>query len=414
MSQTTARISEAAGEPVPSIAGVAAAPVTRRAPAGAGFAPVAWARANLFNSWLSSAVTVLLLYLIAKWVLGFVSWGLVHAVWSVPETASGALDPTPCIEAKGTGACWAMIGDKYRFTLFGRYPYEEQWRPAIVVLLFLGLYAVSAMRRFWRKELLLIWVVTLTAIAVLMWGGSIGWDGFTVLWALHVPGLAIPTGLTYVPQDSWGGLPITLILSTFGLALGFPLAVFVALGRRSKELPAVRMLCVVYVELIRGVPLITVLFMASVMFPLFLPDGVNVDKLLRAQMAFILFAAAYLAEVIRGGLQALPKGQYEAADALGLSYWKKTGLIVLPQALRLVIPPLVNTFIGFFKDTSLVLIIGIFDVLLSGKIAITEPIWQAYSTEMYIFLAVIYFSFCFVMARYSRGLEQEFSRTVRR
>ena len=174
------------------------------------------------------------------------------------------------------------------------------------------------------------------------------------------------------------------------------------------------MLCVVYVELIRGVPLITVLFMASVMFPLFLPDGVNVDKLLRAQVAFILFAAAYLAEVVRGGLQSLPKGQYEAADALGLSYWKKTGLIVLPQALRLVIPPLVNTFIGFFKDTSLVLIIGIFDMLLSGKIAITEPIWQAYSTEMYIFLGAIYFCFCFVMARYSRGLEQEFSRTVRR
>ena len=394
MSQTTARVSEAAGEPVPSIAGVATAPIVRRAPAGAGFAPVAWARANLFNSWLSSAVTVLLAYLIVRWVLGFVNWGLIHAVWSVPATASGALDPTPCREAQGVGACWAMVGDKYRFTLFGYYPYEEQWRPAIVVLLFLGLFAVSAMRRFWRKELVLIWVAALTLIGVLMWGGILG--------------------LTYVPQERWGGLPITLILSTFGLALGFPLAVAVALGRRSTEMPAVRMLCVVYVELIRGVPLITVLFMASVMFPLFMPAGINPDKLLRAQVAFILFAAAYLAEIIRGGLQALPKGQYEAADALGLSYWKKTGLIVLPQALRLVIPPLVNTFIGFFKDTSLVLIIGIFDLVLSGKTAITDPIWQAYSTEMYIVLAAIYFAFCYVMARYSRGLEQEFSRTVRR
>ena len=394
MSQTSARVSEAAGEPVPSIAGVAAAPIARRAPAGAGFAPVAWARANLFNSWLSSAVTILLAYLIVRWVFGFVNWGLVHAVWSVPATASGALDPTACREAQGVGACWAMVGDKYRFTLFGYYPYEEQWRPAVVVLLFLGLFAVSAMRRFWRKELLLIWVAALTAIGVLMWGGVLG--------------------LTYVPQERWGGLPITLILSTFGLALGFPLAVAVALGRRSTQMPAVRMICVVYVELIRGVPLITVLFMASVMFPLFMPAGVNPDKLLRAQVAFILFAAAYLAEVVRGGLQALPKGQYEAADALGLSYWKKTGLIVLPQALRLVIPPLVNTFIGFFKDTSLVLIIGIFDLLLSGKTAITDPIWQAYSTEMYIVLAVIYFCFCFVMARYSRGLEQEFSRSVRR
>ena len=395
MSQSTARVSEAAGEPVPSIAGVVAAPtIARRAPAGAGFAPVAWARANLFNSWLSSAVTILLGYLIVRWAFGFVNWGLVHAVWSVPETASGALDPTACREAQGVGACWAMVGDKYRFTLFGYYPYEEQWRPAVVVLLFLGLFAVSAMRRFWRKELLLIWVAALTAIGVLMWGGLFG--------------------LTYVPQERWGGLPITLILSTFGLALGFPLAVAVALGRRSTQMPAVRMICVVYVELVRGVPLITVLFMASVMFPLFMPAGVNPDKLLRAQVAFILFAAAYLAEVVRGGLQALPKGQYEAADALGLSYWKKTGLIVLPQALRLVIPPLVNTFIGFFKDTSLVLIIGIFDLLLSGKTAITDPIWQAYSTEMYIVLAAVYFCFCFVMARYSRGLEQEFSRSVRR
>ena len=221
-------------------------------------------------------------------------------------------------------------------------------------------------------------------------------------------------GLTYVPQDQWGGLPLTLILATFGLALGFPLAVVVALGRRSTKLPAVKALCVLYVELIRGVPLITLLFMASVMFPLFLPDGINIDKLLRAQVAIILFAGAYLAEVVRGGLQALPKGQYEAADALGLSYWKKTGFIVLPQALRLVIPPLVNTFIGFFKDTSLVLIIGLFDLLSAGKVAISEPAWAAYSTEVYLALAAIYFVFCFTMARYSRGLETEFARARNR
>ena len=249
----------------------------------------------------------------------------------------------------------------------------------VVVALFLGLYAISAMRRFWRKELVLIWAATLTVIGLLMWGGVLG--------------------MTYVPQDNWGGLPLTLILSTFGLALGFPLAILVALGRRSTNMPAVRLICVVYVELIRGVPLITVLFMASVMFPLFMPEGFNPDKLLRAQIAFILFAAAY---------------QYEAADAMGMSYWKKTGLIVLPQALRLVIPPLVNTFIGFFKDTSLVIIIGLFDLLGAGKNAVNDPIWQAYSTEMYLFLGAIYFAFCFVMARYSRGLEQEFSRTVRR
>ena len=393
---TTARLSEAAGEPVPAIAGGSTAPAAaagRARPAMSRLGPVAWARTNLFNGWLSTAVTLALIYLLARWAVGFFDWAVLHAVWTVPQTPAGP-DASACRNAKGVGACWAMVGDKWRFILFGRYAYEEQWRPAIVVALFIGLYAVSAARRFWRKELVLVWIVTLAAIGVLMWGGVFG--------------------LEYVPQDSWGGLPITLILSTFGLALAFPLAVLVALGRRSTQLPAVRVLCVVYVELIRGVPLITLLFMASVMFPLFMPVGLNPDKLLRAQVAVILFAAAYLAEVVRGGLQALPKGQYEAADALGLSYWKKTGLIILPQALRLVIPPLVNTFIGFFKDTSLVLIIGIFDLLMAGKVAITDPVWQAYSTELYLVLAAIYFAFCYVMARYSRGLEPEFSRTARR
>ncbi len=393
MSETTARLSGAARDPVPAIAGIPAAPLERARPDVAGAGPVAWARANLFSGWVSTAVTLALIYLIARWAISFFDWGILNAVWTVPQTATGP-DSATCREMKGTGACWAVIGEKYRFILFGRYPYEEQWRPAIVIALFIGLYVVSAMRRFWRKELVLIWVATLTVIGVLMWGGVLG--------------------LEYVPQDSWGGLPITLILSTFGLAFAFPLAVLVALGRRSTQLPAVRMLCVVYIELIRGVPLITLLFMASVMFPLFMPAGLNPDKLLRAQVAIILFAAAYLAEVVRAGLQALPRGQYEAADALGLSYWKKTGLIILPQALRLVIPPLVNTFIGFFKDTSPVLIIGIFDLLTAGKVALTEPAWAGYSTEVYLVLAAIYFAFCFVMARYSRGLEQEFSQAVRR
>ncbi len=393
MSEVTARLTEAAGEPVPSIAGMPAAVPERGRPALAAVAPVAWARANLFSGWLSTAVTLALIYLIGRWAIGFFQWGVLNAVWSVPQGTTGP-DPAACQAARGTGACWAMVGDKYRFILFGRYPYDEQWRPAIVVALFIGLYAVSAMRRFWTRGLIGVWLATLTVIGVLMWGGILGME--------------------FVPQDSWGGLPITLILSTFGLAFAFPLAVVVALGRRSQNLPAVKAMCVVYVELIRGVPLITLLFMASVMFPLFMPPGLNPDKLLRAQVAFILFAAAYLAEVVRGGLQALPKGQYEAADALGLSYWKKTGLIVLPQALRLVIPPLVNTFIGFFKDTSLVLIIGIFDLLTAGKVAITDPAWQPYSSELYLLLAAIYFAFCFVMSRYSRGLEQEFSRTVRR
>lgn len=359
-----------------------------------GIGPVAWARANLFGSWLSTAVTLVMGYLILRAVFAVVEWGVINAIWSVPYGPTGIADTAVCQNAKGVGACWAVIADKYRLILFGRYPYEQQWRPAIVVVLFIGLFAVSGMRRFWRKELVLIWLATLIAVGVLMWGGVFG--------------------LEPVSEDSWGGLPITLILATFGLAFAFPLAVVVALGRRSTQLPAVKLLCVAYVELIRGVPLISVLFMASVMFPLFMPAGVNIDKLLRAQVAFILFAGAYLAEVVRGGLMALPKGQAEAADALGLSYWKKTAFIILPQALRLVIPPLVNTFIGFFKDTSLVLIIGLFDLLTMGKVALSDPPWQSFSTEVYIGLAVIYIAFCFAMSKYSRSLERDLNRSRQR
>jgi general L-amino acid transport system permease protein len=374
---------------------IAPAPQAEAAPRAAPIrttGPIAWARANLFASWWSTAVTLVLAYLIVRWTLGFVEWAFINAVWSVPmqgnQPQTGA-----CRDMKGVGACWAVIAEKHRFILFGTYPFEEHWRPALVCVLFVGLYIVSAMRRFWNWRLIPIWIGTLTAIGVLMWGGVFG--------------------LSYVPQERWGGLPITLILSTFGLAFAFPLAILVALGRRSK-LPAIKMLCILYVELIRGVPLISLLFMASVMFPLFLPEGMNIDKLLRAQIAITLFAGAYLAEVVRGGLQSLSRGQYEAADALGLSYWQKTGLIILPQALRTVIPPLVNTFIGFFKDTSLVLIIGIFDLLTAGKTAIVEPAWQGFGVEVYVTVGAIYLVFCFAMSKYSQGLESDLNRHRRR
>jgi len=349
--------------------------------------PVGWLRANLFSSWLSSAITLLLAYLILRALVAIVPWGLWNAVWWVPDSQT-----QECRALRGVGACWAVVTEKHRFILFGTFPFEEQWRPALAILIFIGLYVVSAMRRFWRKELIIIWIGALTVIGALMWGGVLG--------------------LSYVPQERWGGLAVTLILATFGLAFGFPLGVLVALGRRS-DLPAIKAMCVMYVELIRGVPLVSFLFMASVMFPLFLPDGINIDKLLRAQIAIILFAGAYLAEVVRGGLQALAKGQAEGADALGLSYWQKTGLIVLPQALRLVIPPLVNTFIGFFKDTSLVLIIGIFDLLTAAKTSIIEPAWQSFSLEVYIVVGIIYFAFCFAMSRYSHRLETELNRSAR-
>jgi general L-amino acid transport system permease protein len=356
--------------------------------------PIAWAKANLFNGVISSVVTIVLGAGILYALWGFVGWAFIRAIWSVPTTPSGALDPTTCRINHGIGACWAAIHDKWRFMLFGRYPYEDQWRAGLCVVLFVGLFYVSSNRRFWNKSLIYIWAGTLLVIGVLMWGGVLG--------------------LAYVPQDEWGGLPITLILSTFGLAFAFPLSVLVALGRRSTKLPAVKILCVTYVELIRGVPLIALLFMANVMLPLFLPEGVNFDKLVRAQVAIILFAAAYLAEVVRGGLAALPKGQAEAADALGLTYWQKTLKITLPQALRLVIPPLVNTFIGFFKDTSLVLTIGILDLLTASKTAMADPIWQGVSTEIYIVVAIIYGVCCYTMSSYSRSVERNLDRTRNR
>jgi len=353
-------------------------PRYRRPPGGP---IVGWLRANLFGSIPSTIVSLLLIALLAKAFVSLVQWGYWNAVFIVPGDQTAA-----CRSVRGLGACWAVIPEKYRFILFGTYPFDQQWRPALATLTFIALFFVSSRRSFWRKELVLVWAAALVVIGLLMWGG--------------VP------GLPFVSQDRWGGLPVTLILATFGLAFGFPLGIVVALGRRSR-LPAIRSLCVLYVELIRGVPLISLLFMASVMFPLFLPDGVNIDKLLRAQIAFVLFAGAYLAEVIRGGLQAVPRGQHDAADALGLSYWKKNGLIILPQAIRHVIPPLVNTFIAFFKDTSLVLIIGIFDLLTTAKTSIIDPAWQPFSVEVYLFVALIYFVFCFAMSRYSRHLEAQ-------
>jgi general L-amino acid transport system permease protein len=350
----------------------------RRPPGGR---VVHWLRANLFSSIPNAIITLLLIFVLGKAAVGLVQWGYLNAVWSVPGN-----DTSACRALRGLGACWAVIPEKYRFILFGTYPYDQQWRPAAAMLVFIALFAVSSRRSFWRAELVLVWIAALIGIGLLMWGGLFG--------------------MPFVSQDRWGGLPVTLILATFGLAFGFPLGILVALGRRSK-LPAIRSLCVLYVELIRGVPLISLLFMVSVMFPLFMPDGVNIDKLLRAQIAFILYAGAYLAEVVRGGLQAVPRGQYEAADALGLSYWQKNGLVVLPQAIRHVIPPLVNTFIAFFKDTSLVLIIGIFDLLTTAKTAIIDPAWQSFSVEVYVFVGLIYFAFCFAMSRYSRGLEAQ-------
>jgi len=336
-----------------------------------------WIRRNLFSSWPSALATLAILWLAWKLLPPFADWALLRAVWN-------AADPRAC-RAEGSGACWAFIGDKHRFILFGTYPFEQHWRPALATAILIGLWAFSAFRVFWKWWLALVWSGGLALIAWLMWGGIFG--------------------LPYVENERWGGLILTLILASFGAALAFPLSILLALGRRSR-LPVLRNLCVAYIELIRGVPLISVLFMASVMLPLFLPGGVSIDKLLRAQLALILFAAAYLAEVLRGGLQAIPHHQYEAAEALGLSYGQRTLHIILPQALRMSIPPLVNTFIGLFKDTSLVLIIGLFDLLTTVKVSLQEPAWSGFGVEAYLFVSAVYFAFCYAMSRYSQGLER--------
>jgi general L-amino acid transport system permease protein len=339
-------------------------------------------RERFFSSWRDGLVTLGIVLLLWKTVPPLVHWAFLDAVWQP--------DPKACREAHG--ACWGFVAEKYRFILFGTYPYEQHWRPAAAILILLALYVFSAIRKFWSWWLALPWLAGLACIGLLMWGG--------------VP------GLPYVENELWGGLILTLILATFGIAFAFPLSILLALGRRS-DMPAIQGLCVAYIELIRGVPLISVLFMASIMLPLFLPAGLSIDKLLRAQIALILFAAAYLAEVVRGGLQAIPKTQYEMADALGLSYFQKTLYVVLPQALRIAVPPLVNTFIGLFKDTSLVVIIGLFDLLATIKVSLNEPAWSGFGVEAYLFAALVYFVFCFAMSLYSRKLEQKTTYSLR-
>jgi general L-amino acid transport system permease protein len=286
-----------------------------------------------------------------------------------------------------------VVAEKYRLILFGRYPFEEQWRPLVATCALMAMLVASCTRAFWKPWLALAWVAVLALFFWLMLGGA---------------------GLSRVETDRWGGLPLTLLLSTLSIAMAFPLALLVALGRRS-NLPAIRTLCTLYVELIRGVPLISVLFMASFMFPLFMPQGVKIDVLLRVLAGITLFAAAYMAEVIRGGLQAIPKGQVEAAASLGLSYWQTQRKIVLPQALAMVVPGIMNNFIAIFKDTSLVTIVSLYELTGSLGLALnSDADWRPYKIEGYVFIALIYFAFCFAMSRYSLWVERQVNQSKQR
>ncbi len=347
---------------------------------------VVWLRANLFGGWKSTLTTLLLALAAVAWLPGIAQWGIFQAVFQ-PDIGG-------CQAARGTGACWGVVAEKYRLIILGRYPFDEQWRPALATLLLMGLLVVSCTRRFWRAWLAPLWIAALAGYFILMRGG---------LW-----------GLALVPTDLWGGLPLTIMLATLGIALAFPIAVLVALGRRS-TLPAIRSMCIVYVELVRGVPLISVLFMASFLFPLLMPMGKSPDVLLRVLVGITLFAAAYLAETVRGGLQAVPKGQIEAAATLGLTYWQTQRKIVLPQALAIVVPAVMNNFIAIFKDTSLVTIVSLYELTGALGLALNaDADWRPYKLEGYLFIAAIYFAFCFAMSRYSLWIEKQVGMSTTR
>ncbi|WP_032907682.1 MULTISPECIES: amino acid ABC transporter permease [Yersinia] len=340
---------------------------------------VFWAKKNLFSSWTNSLLTLLCLWLMWQLIPPLLNWTIFNANWL-------GTSRTDCTRE---GACWVFIHARFGQFMYGLYPIEQRWR--INTTLLIGLLTLIPL--FWRAmprrgRYLAVWMVAYPLLVWLMlYGGFLG--------------------LTRVETRQWGGLTLTLIIAAVGIAGALPLGILLALARRS-SMPVVRILSVVFIEFWRGVPLITVLFMSSVMLPLFMTEGTSIDKLIRALVGVVLFQSAYVAEVVRGGLQALPRGQTEAAESLGLGYWKTQGLVILPQALKMVIPGLVNTIIALFKDTSLVIIIGLFDLFSSVQQATVDPAWLGMSTEGYVFAAAVYWIFCFSMSRYSQHLEKRF------
>jgi general L-amino acid transport system permease protein len=346
---------------------------------------LAWFRHNLFSTWYNTLLTLLCLWLLWRVVPPLLQWGLLDADF----TGTSREDCT------SGGACWVFIKARLWQFMYGFYPVDQRWRVNLAFLILIVALIPLFLPRFGHKLRLAAGILAVYPIVAycLFYGGVFG--------------------LPVVETSRWGGLFLTLVIAGVGIVASLPLGILFALGRRS-EMPIVRAVCIAFIEVMRGVPLITVLFMASVMLPLFLPAGVNFDKLLRALVGVALFSAAYMAEVVRGGLQAIPKGQYEAAQALGLSYWKMMGLIVLPQALRIVIPGIVNTLIGLFKDTTLVLIIGLFDLLGIVQSSLTNASWIGFNTEGYVFAALCFWVFCFGMSRYSIYVERKLGAGRRR
>jgi general L-amino acid transport system permease protein len=346
---------------------------------------VGWLRKNLFSSTLNVALTIVCALLIIWIVPPLVKFLIIDAVWD----GSSRVDCLPRPDHPEIGACWAFVIDRINFFIYGFYPIDERWR----VNVFFALLAVGVVWMAWldapRRDLGVIYFFVLMPAAsfILLLG-----------WPL--------IGLSKVETTSWGGVLVTVVVASVGIVFSLPIGIMLALGRRSR-MPAVRLFSVIFIEFVRGVPLITVLFMASVMLPLFVPETWSPDKLLRALIGVSLFAAAYMAEVVRAGLQAIPKGQYEAAFAVGLSYWKTMRFVILPQALKITIPNIVNTTIGLFKDTTLVFIVGIFDFLMTVEASRVDPNWATPVTAPsgFVFAAIFYLIFCYGMSRYARFVE---------
>lgn len=352
-------------------------PSRRSAPPTEKIAVLRWMKENLFSSIPNAILTLLLAGALVAWLPGLIQWAFIDPVWY-------AVNPDVCRNADG--ACWAVVAEKHRPMLFGVYPYEEHWRLVIALVVYLGSFTITLFRRFWAWKILVpLWIFAVTTCAIMLWGGVFG--------------------LTPVDTSQWGGLPLTMVLFTGTVICGFPVAILLALGRRS-HLPLVKAVSVTIIESLRGVPLITILFVAVNVFPLFLPEGLEFDKLLRVMIGMAIFFACYQAEVIRGGLQAIPKGQYEAAEALGLTYWQMTRRIILPQALRICLPGIVNHIIAALKNTSFVLIIGLFDILTATTAVMQDPLWRRFYIEAYLFVAMVYFFFCFVLSKYSQQVER--------
>ncbi len=353
-----------------------------------------WMRANLFSSPGYIVLTILCVALIAWAVPPLIRFFLIDAVWS------GA-DGSVCLASPGRpnpGACWAFIRVWFSYFVYGFYPLGERWRVDLFfVALVGGLLWLSRFSMPRRDFGAVYFFVVLPILSYVL---------------LHGAPLI---GLSIVPTSLWGGILVTVVVATVGIVFSLPLGILLALGRRS-ELPVIKVAAVTFIEFVRGVPVITVLFMASVMLPLFVPERFAPDKLVRALIGVALFASAYMAEVVRAGLVAVPRGQYEAAGALGLGYWRMMALVILPQALRITLPNIVNTSIGLFKDTTLVFVVGIFDFLRTIEAARADPKWAGPTTTVtgYAFAALFYFACCYGMSRYARRMEARHARAVRR